>query len=448
MKPFLLPCGLLAAWLTVASETAAPPPLAVVTPALVSAYSETLRTNHPALRAARSRATAASLEAQSVRRWEDPMAKVGGRVFNRAWMDPRDEGDLVYGVEQRLPIMGKEKAARQLAEAEAALTTEEAETRFQELRRDLAKALFTAALAEETIRLGEEDLAWADTTVNAAEARYGSGMGSQFEVLRLQSERARRQARLANERSRLDSARSEVNRLLGQEPLASLPPFKLPELAPPVAFTTNLVRLALAYEPRLKVIGRMQESAKAATEVSRRAGRPDVNLGVDGLNYSGNGGFREAMFTVSFSLPWFNRANYRREQQRDRERLGAVVQEQADMALAVQTEIHHLTVEIASAHREAVALRDEVLPRAEQSLAAAQAAWTNGRGMMNDVLEARRMLLESRLMFAQAVAMQWSAMSELVLCCGLGDLEALLLLPKPRRPPPVPFHRNPDSAFR
>ncbi len=430
MKSFLFPCGLLAAWLSVAGEAPAPPPLTVVTSALVSSYSETLRTNHPALRAARSRAAAAALEAQAVRRWEDPMAKVGGRVFNRAWMDPRDQGDLVYGVEQRLPIMGKERAARQLADAEAALSTEEAGARFQELRRDLAKALFAAALAEETIHLGEEDLAWADTTVSAAEARYGSGMGSQFEVLRLQSERARRRARLANERSQLDSAHGSVNRLLGQDPLAGLPPFKLPDLAPPVDFSTNLVRLALAYEPRLRVVGRMQQSAKAATEVSRRAGRPEVNLGVDVLNYSGNGGFREAMFTVSLNLPWFNRANYRREQQRDRERLGAVVHEQTDMALAVQTEIHHLTVEIASAHREAVALRDEVLPRAEQSLAAAQGAWANGRGMMNDVLEARRMLLESRLMFAQAVAMQWSAMSELVLCCGLGDLEALQMLPK------------------
>jgi hypothetical protein len=35
------------------------------------------------------------------------------------------------------------------------------------------------------------------------------------------------------------------------------------------------------------------------------------------------------------------------------------------------------------------------------------------------------MVLEARLQFARAVGEQWSTLSELVLCCGLGDLEAL-----------------------
>jgi outer membrane protein TolC len=428
MKPFLLPCGVLAAWLTVASETAAPPPLTVVTPALVSAYSETLRTNHPALRAARSRVTAATLEAQAVRRWDDPMATVGGSVFNSSWMTPQEQGDVTYGVEQKLPVMGKEKAMRQLADAEAAVTVEAADAQFQEMRRDLAKALFAAALAEETLRLGEEDLAWAGQAVTAAEARYTTGMGSQFEVLRLQSEWARRAAQLGNERSQVEARRSEVNRLLGREPLSPLANLSLPALAEPVAFSTNLLRFALSYEPRLKVQGRMRRSAEAATEVSRRAGRPDVSLGVDGLNYSGDGGFRQGMFTLRVSLPWFNRANYRRDQQRDRARLGAAIEDQSAMILDVQNEIHHLTVEIAAAHREAVALRDEVIPRAEQAFAAAHAGWSNGRGMLNDVLEARRMILDSRRMLARAITEEWSAMSELVLCCGLGDLEALEML--------------------
>jgi cobalt-zinc-cadmium efflux system outer membrane protein len=253
-------------------------------------------------------------------------------------------------------------------------------------------------------------------------------MGSQFEVLRLQSERARRAAQLGNERSQVEARRSEVNRLLGRAPLSPLANLSLPALAEPVAFSTNLLRFALSYEPRLKVQGRMRRSAEAATEVSRRAGRPDVSLGVDGLNYSGDGGFRQGMFTLRVSLPWFNRANYRRDQQRDRARLGAAIEEQSAMILDVQNEIHHLTVEIAAAHREAVALRDEVIPRAEQAFAAAHAGWSNGRGMLNDVLEARRMILDSRRMLARAITEEWSAMSELVLCCGLGDLEALEML--------------------
>ena len=48
--------------------------------------------------------------------------------------------------------------------------------------------------------------------------------------------------------------------------------------------------------------------------------------------------------------------------------------------------------------------------------------------MFRDVLDARRMLLDARLMFARAVTEQYQMMSELVLCCGLGDLEALQMI--------------------
>ena len=48
--------------------------------------------------------------------------------------------------------------------------------------------------------------------------------------------------------------------------------------------------------------------------------------------------------------------------------------------------------------------------------------------MFRDVLEARRMLLDARLMYARGVAEQYQMMSELVLCCGLGDLEALQMI--------------------
>jgi hypothetical protein len=38
------------------------------------------------------------------------------------------------------------------------------------------------------------------------------------------------------------------------------------------------------------------------------------------------------------------------------------------------------------------------------------------------------MLLEGKLMYVRAVAEQYEMLSELVLCCGLGDLEALQMI--------------------
>src|SRR4051794_41070446 len=79
-----------------------------ITPAFLTELSEELRTNKPAVHAVRWRANAAAANARTVRTWEDPMAKIGGmgaRTEMRA-----DDGDLIYGVEQKLPLFGKPKA--------------------------------------------------------------------------------------------------------------------------------------------------------------------------------------------------------------------------------------------------------------------------------------------------------------------------------------------------
>jgi outer membrane protein TolC len=58
----------------------------------------------------------------------------------------------------------------------------------------------------------------------------------------------------------------------------------------------------------------------------------------------------------------------------------------------------------------------------------ARAAWETGRGMFRDVLEARRMWLDAQLMYFKAVAEQYEMLADLVLCCGVGDLEALQMI--------------------
>jgi len=105
--------------------------------------------------------------------------------------------------------------------------------------------------------------------------------------------------------------------------------------------------------------------------------------------------------------------------------LSAAEHDAADYQLSVREHVHHFTVDIDAARREAVLYRDEIIPRGEQALDSARAAWEVNRGMLNDVLEARRMVLEGRLMYARAVAEQFEMMAELVLTCGLDDLAAL-----------------------
>jgi len=400
----------------------------VLQPAAITAFSEQLRTNHPALRAAASRLAASTHAARGVRRFADPVFQVSGAVRNESRMSSVDEGNLAYGLQQNLPVMGKESAARQRAEATQATDETRAEARFQELRRDLALALFQAALAERAAELQQQDLDWHAQAISAAEARYRGGLGASSEVLRLRGEHARLQTEVTAARLQLEAARAAVNRALGVPPETPLPVLALPEVGDPVPFSTNLVRLAARYEPGIQVRQRERAEAEAAREVTRRSRRPDLALGIQGSQYGGDGGMREGLFTLSLSLPWFNRDRYRRDLQRDDALLQAVEEDLADLRLGVHNEIFQLTRRIAAARQEAVGFRDQVIPATDAALASVHAAWGNGRAMLTDVLDARRALVEARLMLARAIAGQWSAMAELVLCCGVGDLESLQML--------------------
>lgn len=415
-----------------------------VTPALINQFADEMRTNHPALSAARFRWDAARANVAAVRTWEDPKIRAGA-MFADVMMRA-DEGDIVYGLEQALPLWGKPRLERQMAKAEAAKEEASAEYQFQVLRRNLAKALFSTALAEHTIQVGIEDLAWLDSMVASLEQRYRVGEVAQVWLLRVQNDRAKRLEQLRTDRLKLENEHVTVNRLLNRKLLEPVSALRLPEPAGPVVFSDQLLSLAHQGEPRLKVIQKEILTAQATVASIKRKQWPDVMVGVENRSFSGNGDWRQTELMVGLNLPLWNRGKYRSEAAREQARLAAVEQERNDYELDLHQEIHTLTVRIDAARREAMLYSNEIVPRSEQAVASAQAAWATGRGMFLDLLEARRMLLEARFMYVRAVAEQYQMLSELALCCGLGDLDALQhigALPAEAPRPPSQPHPKP-----
>lgn len=399
----------------------------VLTPSLINQLSEEMRTNHPALRASQVRTSAAEANTKTVRMWEDPMLRIGGMLSETEMR--AEDGDVIYGVEQKLPLFGKPQLARRVAEAELVTAQANVDYQFQQLRRDLAQALFRTAIADRTVQIGEQDLGWLETMVKNMEDRYATGNATQAQVLRIQNEHATRTDQLRTERAKLDHERVAINRLLNRDLHSAWPGLQLPVVASPVRYSQRLVDLALKYEPRLKLLRREIQKSEALVKMTRRQRLPDFSVGVQGRNYTGTGEFRQAEVMVGFNFPWGNKSRYRNEIGREEARLKATELDATDYELTLREEVHMLTVKIDAARREVLLYRDEIIPRSEQALAAAHAAWVSGgSGMFLEVMEARRMLIEGQLMYARATAEQYSMLSDLVLCCGLGDLEALEMI--------------------
>ncbi len=315
--------------------------------------------------------------------------------------------------------------AREVARQELQAAELDIELQFQMVRRELSKALYRAALAEQVVEIGRNDLAQVNLWGANAEQRYTAGTGSQVEVLRLKNESARRVQDLKTRENELTHEHLTINRLINRPTGTPVPRFALPPAAPPIPYGDPLIQQALRAEPRLQVMLQEVRAAEARTELARRQRLPDITLGIDGRQYSRDPSPREGMFTVAMNLPWFNRGKYRSDVDREIERGESARLESLDYELSVREDLHILSIRIDAARREALAYSEDIIPRSEQALQVASVSWMSNRGMFTDMMESRRMLLEARLMEARAVADQYEMISDLLLRCGLVDPESL-----------------------
>jgi outer membrane protein TolC len=317
----------------------------------------------------------------------------------------------------------------------------EVELRLQEVRRDIAKGLLATAFAERVVEIGEQDLAWLDTTARATENKYRAGGAVVADTLQIQNELAKRNDALRTDRNRLAHERFALNRLLNRPADSAWPSLLLPPIGPAIPLSQKLLALALQKEPRLRVMDQEIKQAQAASELTLKSRLPDVSLGVEGRQYSGDGEFRSGMFTLRFSLPWLNEGKYRKDYERDQERQKTAEQLREDQVLMVREELHHLSVEIEASRREALLYSDEITARSTQALTSRLADWETGHGTFRDVLDARRMLLDSELMSVRATTEQNQMLDELLLWTGLDTLETLA--PLANEPSLLPNHDDP-----
>lgn len=394
-----------------------------VSPELINQLSEEAAANNAVMKAARARVQAAEANEKSLPLFKDPELMAGGMLAER--MMREEDGDLMFGVEQDLPVFGKVRAGRNVARAETSVEESQLEFERQNLRKEVAQSLLRAALADELQQLADTDIAWVGTSLALAESRFQAGQGSQLELLRLQNERSRREQVLLAARNTRSEAYVALNRLLFRNLGWPWPVTRLPELGPEVVFSEKLMQIATKFEPRVKTLEKEALRAQAMAELTRVERRPELIAGLQNRISASDPDYRSTEVYLKLSVPLFNREKYRQAERRELAKASAAEWLLEDSRKRAREEIHHLTSRIDTARREALLYRDELIPRSLQALKLAENEWTTGNGLLREVLDARRLLIESQEMYFKAVAEQWISLSELVLCCGLGDLDAL-----------------------
>ncbi|MBN9688640.1 MAG: TolC family protein [Verrucomicrobia bacterium] len=385
------------------------------TPRLLdAAYLDTLRgevrTNHPSVAAAQARVLAAEAGIRAVRLWEDPAAIAGVMAANRELR--KDDGDLIFGVEQMLPRPKLYDARKARASAERAVL--EAETRSVTLTLEtlVSQSAIELALIDEMLAIQKSQLLWLESTAANAIEKLKDPLANASEPLRIESE-------LAQERQKIDSAQlrrarlvGQLNILLGRNTDAAWPVLRLPDS---VSLTPMLPEeLSRIYQanPMLQALLNTAEAAKSDIEVARRERSPIFSFGVESSVYSA-GGFRQATLGAKMTLPWFNDSVYRANTERARQQQAAAEKEAEALGRRLRGEVVAAHTEAETSARQAKTFSEEIITRAGKAAESTQNAWISSRASILEVLDARRLLLNAQLEERRFVAAHRAALEVL-----------------------------------
>jgi cobalt-zinc-cadmium efflux system outer membrane protein len=371
--------------------------------------------SHPSMQAAQARAEASEAAIGAVRLWEDPKLALGVRAADEEMR--RSDGDLFLGVDQMLPRRRLYAAEKRRAEATQAGRKADRNMTANDLGRSVTQAALELALADELIRVQQEDLTLMDTMVAAAQERAKNPDANAAEALRLESEQATRRQALASAGLQRRQLATNLNLLLGRPANQPWEPLSLPNQPPALPLSPELLAKVEQGNPTLSSRRTEIAGSEAETEMARLKRNASASLALGTNVYSG-GDIRDGMLTVNVSLPWFNRSIYAADISRAERTQEASQQDLATEQRKLSSEATAMLTEAENNRQIVSTYANDILPKAEHALEAMRNAWISSKATLVEVLDTRRNVLMARQERQRALAASHVAAQNLAALTG------------------------------
>lgn len=391
------------------------------------ARSATLQAQDAASRAAREMAVSAGRLPDPVLRMSVDNLPIEGPMRYRL----TDDFMTMRSVSLMQTFTGSEKrqarSARYEREAEAALSMRSMQK--ARLLTQTARAWFDRYFQEQMQGLLQRQREEASRVSDAVESAYRGGRSSQADVLAAHTAVARMDDRLHEVRAELANAKAQLQRWIGdsaEQPLG----------VPPKIDRTRLAKHQLGHEieqhPDIAVMNARERIALAEAEVAKQDKSADWSWS---LMYSKRGNqFGDMMsFGVSIPLQWDQARKQDRELSARLQRVEQVRLEREEMRREHLFEVQRLLANWRSSRTRLEDYDKTLIPLATERVHATEAAFRGGRGPLATVLEAQRMVTDTRLerlRIEKQSAAWWAELEFLI----PEDLPAQV-------PPPSPSHQ-------
>ena len=316
------------------------------------------------------------------------------------------------GVMQELTRSDKRSARSEKFARMADKSAAEKTVAIANLQRDTALAWLDRYYAEQTLVILSEQTAQARREIDAAEAAYRSGKGSQADVFAARSALTTIDDHSSEARRRLANAKVMLARWSGQPldtPLADAPMMET------IRLNVATLDTELDHHPEITALRQQEAVARAAVRVAETEKKSDWTVE---LAYQQRGPAFSNMVSIGFSIP----LQWDQKNRQDREvsaKLAEAEQAKAEREEMLRSHIAETRVAInewENGRERLRRYRNELRPLAHQRTEATLAAYRGGKSALPDVLAAHRSEIDLLLQIVQLqadTAQRWAKLNYL-----------------------------------
>lgn len=314
------------------------------------------------------------------------------------------------GVMQELTASDKRRLRAAGMEGAADKAAAEKNVEVARIERGTAQAWIDLYFARQMIELVRQQVGQAQLDLQAAEAAYRAGKGSQGDVFAARGRIGAAQDKVDEFDTRVRTARNALARWVG--PDVDLVPASLPDLDR-IRLDPDALDTQLAHHPDIAVLDREEAVARSEARLAEANRHPDWTVEVS-LQQRGQGYSNMLSVGVSVPLQWD------RKHRQDRELAAKILQadrirDEREERLRVHTaEVRAMLDEWRSTRARLARYRRELVPLAADQGAAVLAAYRGGKAALAEVLAARRNELDVRLQALQLeeeAARRWAQLN-------------------------------------
>ena len=320
---------------------------------------------------------------------------------------------LSVGVSQELTRSGKLRARASKFEREAEVAEANRELALANIQRDTAMAWLDRHYQERVREVLAMQRDEARLQIDAADAAYRGGRGSQADVFAVRSSVEQIEDRIAQAERQIATATTQLSRWVGT---AGAEPLGSPPALDAVRLHAEDLETLLAHHPQILVMVRQEAMAQADAEVARAEKQSDVSVE---LTYSQRAPAYSNFVSINLSIPlqWDSKNRQDRELAAKLSLVEQIRDEREEATRAHVAEALAMLQEWRSDRERLTRYDASLLPLATERTRASLAGYRGASGSLTAVLEARRGEIDvrlERLRLEMEAARLWAQLNYLV----------------------------------